>query len=292
MKNRSLIKVLRLIFIFPMFLLIMTACNSGEGESELGAVLKVGGSTTVAPAAELAAVAFMEIHENTDVTVDAVGSGAGVEGAGTGAYHVGMASRGIKDSELQQWPNLKATVVGRDTVVVFVNSTLYDAGITELSTEQIRDIYLGEITNWQEVGGPDQGIRAFDKELDFGSREVFGAFFLGDEEAPAPGAVGNLGTAENVITTISQFDNAISYGSLTWQTDDVVGIAVVLEDGTSVEPTIENIASGAYPVVRDLNLITQGDPEGLTLEFVEYLLSPEGQSFVEEAGYVAINPTE
>lgn len=269
-------------------LILIVGCTPENGDAELQDELKIGGSTTVSSAAVPASEAFMELYPNINVTVRPVGSGAGVEGAGTGAFHIGMASRTIKDSELETWPTLQATLVGRDAVAIVVNRALFDAGITQLSVSDIRDIYLGEITNWQDLGGPDQEIRAFDKELEFGTREIFGNFFLGDEEAPAPGSAGNLGTRDSVINTVAQFENAISYGSITWQTEDVINIAIILEDGSVVEPTLENVISGAYPVVRDLNLITDGDPTGNAITFIDFMLSPEGQAFIIEAGYVPI----
>jgi phosphate transport system substrate-binding protein len=111
---------------------------------------------------------------------------------------------------------------------------------------------------------------------------------LGDEEAPAPGVVGALGENPAILATISEEEDAVSILAVGALTDEVVGLAIVLPDGQVVEPTAANVANGRYPILRNLYFITDGPPEGLAAQFIEFTLSPEGQALVEKAGYVPV----
>ena len=270
-----------------LLLLALTGCLSRQ--TALKEELKLAGSTTVEPAARAAAQRFMARYPNVEVSVRGGGSTIGVKGVAYGALHIGMTSRPFTLSERDQWPNLTATVIGRDGVSVVVNKEVYEAGVTRLTLEQVAAIWRGEITNWEEVGGPDLPIVAFDKEMHRGTRDVFARTVLGDEEAPAPGTVGALGENEAVITAVSQTPGAVSIVSSGWQTGDVVGLAIVNAAGIAVEPTAENIANGRYPILRDLNLITNGPPQGWAARFIEFMRSGEGQTFIQEAGYVPVS---
>jgi len=265
----------------------LTACQSGQ--NTMSARLKLAGSTTVEPAARAAAKAFMTHHPHVKVTVRGGGSTIGVKGIMYGALHIGMASRPIKEAELEKSPNLTATVIGRDGVAVVVNRALYEAGVTKLTLEQIAGIWRGETTNWEDLGGPDLAIMAFDKEMGRGTRDTFAKIVLGGADEPAPGTVGALGENEAVLTAVSENKGAISILSTGWQTEDVVGVAIVGKDGQAVKPTSENVASGRYPISRDLNMVTDGPPQGLAKQFIEFVLSSEGQAFVEEHGYTPVS---
>lgn len=265
--------------------MVLTACVE---QVEVAPRLKLAGSTTVEPVALAAAKAFMVTHEGVEVTVRGGGSSIGVLGVTHGALHIGMTSRSLKASELQELPALTPTVIGRDGVAVVMNRSVYDAGVTQLTLAQVRDIWLGRITNWRELGGPDLPILAFDKELGRGTRDVFAGIVLGDADAEAPGTIGSLGENEMVLTTISENEGAISILSTGWVTNEVVGVAIVSDDGEVIEPTQNNVATGRYPLTRDLNLVTNGRPQGIAAEFINFLLSPQGQNFVELNGYTPI----
>jgi phosphate transport system substrate-binding protein len=265
----------------------LTGC---QGEGNITETrLKLAGSTTVEPVAVVAAEAYIAQNPNVVITVRGGGSTIGVKGAGYGALHIGMTSRPLKKAETEKWPDLMATVIGRDGVAVVVNRALYEAGVTQLTLAQIASIWQGEITNWQEVGGPDLDIMAFDKEMGRGTRDTFARIVLGGTDEPAPGTIGALGENEAVLAAVSENRGAISILSTGWQTAGVVGLAIVGQDGQAVSPSTENVANGQYPITRDLNLITDGPPEGLAAQFIEFVLSSQGQTFVKEHGYTAVS---
>ena len=200
-----------------------------------------------------------------------------------------MASRDISQSEIEQFPNteLKVIPIGKDAVVPVISSEIYDEGIQALSLDQIGKIYTGEIKNWSELGGPDKEILVIDKEESRGTRHVFMKNVLGDKKAKAPGADLILGSNNEEQTALSQSDAAIGMLSHAWISEDVKGLNIIIDNDT-IEPSLENIRNGNFPITRDLNLITNGKENSKTKDFIEFILSPEGQTIVEEQGYVKI----
>jgi len=226
------------------------------------------------------------------ITVNAGGSGVGVNSVGSFRADIGMISRPISDKERMRFAAQKLQVhtIGRDAVACAISSEIYHAGVKALSKSQIRDIYLGVIRNWKEVGGPDRRIVVIDKEQHRGTRHVFMKYIFGDETARAPGVRLVTGSNNEEQTKIAQSDSAIGLLSVAWLNDQVVGVALIDADQT-IEPTLDNVQSGKYPISRDLSLVTRGAPKGLAKMFLEYIVGHEGQRIVEDSGYVPITPT-
>lgn len=253
--------------------------------------INVSGSTTVLPVVSNGAEQFKANHPTINIIVNAGGSGVGINQLGEGKIDIGMASRDITDEEISKYPDVKFNVisVGKDAVVPVVSSEIYNAGVQALTLDQIAKIYKGEISNWNQVGGPDKEILCVDKEQSRGTRHVFMEVVMGDKKAEAAGADLVLGSNNEEQTAIVQSDAAIGMLSNAWLNDDIVGLKIILEDSSVVAPTLQNIINGKFPITRDLYLITNGEPMGNIKSFVEYILSAEGQEIVEKAGYVSIN---
>ncbi|OAD91531.1 phosphate-binding protein [Aequorivita soesokkakensis] len=254
-------------------------------------VINASGSTTVLPVISIAAEQFMKTHPDVKIIVNAGGSGVGINQVGAQQIEIGMISRNITEKEIAQYPNTNFVVIpiGRDAVVPVVSSEIYDAGIKSLSIEQLAKIYRGEIANWKELNGPDKDILVIDKEAARGTRHVFMEIVLGDKEAEAAGADLVLGANNEEQTAIVQSDAALGILSNAWMNKDVKGIAIIMPNGEIIEPTLANIINGKFPIIRDLDLITNGEPTGITKEFIDYILSAEGQKIVEENEYVSIS---
>ncbi len=260
--------------------------------SSLGAekaTIKMAGSTTVLPVATKAAGKFMAVHPSINITINPGGSGVGVKSLGNGLVDIGMISRHITDEEIKNFPKIdfNVHVIGRDAVACVISSEIYNAGVKKLSREQIQKIYTGEINNWKEVGGPDKRIFVIDKEAHRGTRHVFMAYIFGDENARAKGANLISGSNNEEQTKIALSDTAIGMLSHAWINKDVKGVGIEVK-GSVIEPSIKNIQNGSYPISRNLSLITDGELAGFAKEFIQYILSPEGQKIVETSGYVAI----
>jgi phosphate transport system substrate-binding protein len=225
-----------------------------------------------------------------NVIVNAGGSGVGINQLGEGKIGIGMISRDISEAEIKQFPNVNFVIhsIGKDAVVPVVSAEIYDAGIKALSLQQIGKIYLGEIKNWKQLGGPDRDILVVDKEKSRGTRHIFMEIVLGDKEADAPGADLVLGDNNEEQTAIMQSDSAIGMLSHAWLNNDVKGLSIILQDGSTVEPKLENIINGTFPITRNLLLVTHGEPAGITKTFIDFILGTEGQKIVRNSGYVSL----
>lgn len=252
--------------------------------------INIAGSTTVLPVVSVAAEHYRVEHPDVNIVVNAGGSGVGVNQLGAGTIDIGMISRHITSGEIGKYPDVKFVThaIGKDAVVPVVSSEIYDAGVTALNVEQIGKIYTGEIRNWEELGGPDRNILVVDKEQSRGTRHVFMEIVLGDKEAAAPGADLVLGSNNEEQTAIVQSDAAIGMLSHAWLNDDVRGLAIILQDGSVVEPTLETITNNSFPITRDLLIVTNGEPQGTVRDFIDFIYSQAGQAIVEEAGYVSL----
>ena len=166
---------------------------------------------------------------------------------------------------------------------------LYDLDIEIPAREKKKsNIYKGKIKNWKELGGPDKEILCIDKEKSRGTRHVFMQIVLGDKFAAAPGADLVLGSNNEEQTAIAQSSSAIGMLSNAWMNSDVKGLAIVLDDASVVQPTLKNITDGSFPITRSLNLYTNGMPTGIVKDFIDFILSSDGQKIVRESGYVSL----
>lgn len=258
----------------------LSSCSAPERVS-------ISGSTTVLPAVSRAAEQFTS-ETGQLITVNAGGSGSGFNQLAEGQTDIGMMSRDITDGERAQFPqhSFTAIAIGRDAVVPVVSSEIYDAGVTALSLSDIARIYKGESPNWAEFGGPNQDIFVIDKESSRGTRQTFMEVVMGDAKADAAGADLIVGSNNEEQTAVAQSDAAISMLSIAWLNEDVKGLSIKLADGSKIEPTLANVQNGRFPIVRDLNIVIREDISAPAQAFVDYLLSPEGQVFVEASGYI------
>ena len=252
--------------------------------------LSVSGSTTVLPAVSRAAERY-STDTGQRITVNAGGSGGGFNQLAEGQTNIGMMSRDITESEREQFSDysFNSIAIGRDAVAPVVSSEVFDQGITDISLADIAKIYRGEILNWSELGGPDRDIFVIDKEASSGTRQTFMKVVMGSSKAEAPGADLVIGSNNEEQTALTQSDAAIGMLSIAWLNDDVKGLSVRLQDGRLIAPTLKNVQNGSFPVVRDLNIVLRSDASDKTRSFADYLLSPEGQVFVEKSGYIPVN---
>ena len=264
--------------------ILLTACSAPQ-ES-----VNVSGSSTVLPVISKAAQAYSDTTGKR-VIVNSGGSGVGFNQLAEGKTDIGMMSRDMTDEEVKQYPahEFSAISIGIDAVVPVVSSEIYEAGVTALSLVEIASIYRGDVQNWSELGGPDRDILVIDKEASRGTRHIFMKVVMGDATAQAPGADLVLGANNEEQTAMAQSDAAIGMISLAWINDDVKGLAIE-EGNRTIEANLNVIASGDYPISRDLIVVVRDDIKPEAKSFIDYLLSPAGQNFVEASGYIKINP--
>lgn len=241
--------------------------------------ISISGSTTVQPLAEKLAEAFMT--ENTGVRIDVQGGGSsvGVKAAGEGTSDIGMASREIKESELAEFPNLEIFVIARDGIAIVAHPNI---AINDLTIEHVRDIFSGKITNWKDLGGEDQNIFVVSREEGSGTRGAFEEMVMGEDALITSTAILQPSNG-SIRTTVSTTPYSIGYLSFGYLDDTVKSISI---DG--VAPTEPNAADGSYPIVRPLNMLTNGEPTGNVKAFLDFILSEAGQKLVVEDGYISV----
>ena len=255
--------------------------QGGDDEGDKS-TLVITGSTTVNPIMMLVA----EEYDGATLQISASGSGQGASDCINGTNDIGMLSRDLTQAELDA--GLVAETIAYDAVAVIVDEA---AGVTELTLEQIAQIYAGEITNWSQVNGNDLDIRPIVREAGSGTRDCFNEALEGvytpatDYDTIMAGydSANSNGTMAN---SVSNFTGAIGYVGLSYLSglgDGVVEIAV-----NGVKASVETTLDGSYDITRSLILVTNGEPDADEQALLDYMLSEAGQAFVEEEGYVPV----
>ncbi len=254
-------------------------------ESAEPVMIKVAGSTSVGPVIEALAEKYMAAHSNVTINVEQTGSGAGVTSCGDGSVDMGMASRNLKDEEMTTYPTMQATVLCIDGVAIVVSK---DNPITELTKDQVKQIFTGEITDWSEVGGEAGEITLYSRDPESGTREAFQNLFLGKNDAGEQIEIDDdmcviVGSNGEMGTDLENDSTGIGYMSLGLIGNyNITGLTI---DG--VEATMDNLDSGAYTYSRPFNLLTLGDPTGEVAAFMEYCINdPEAIAYMQEKGYL------
>jgi phosphate transport system substrate-binding protein len=259
--------------------------GNGGGNSKKSIVLN--GSTTVFPIAQRAAEEFMNLHSDVDVSVRGTGSGNGIAALINGTCDIADASRPMKDEEIKKAKengvDPVATVIAKDAIAIVVNK---DNPIKSITKEQLKEIYAGQITNWKELGGADMKIVPVTRDSSSGTFEIFEKKILGKGTEMVSSAVVQ-GSNQAVKTTVSKTPGAIGYIGLGYVDSTVKTVAF---DG--VLPSKESVLNGTYEISRPLFMYTNGTPKGVVKEFIDFVMSPEGQKIVEEVGYIAVKPVK
>lgn len=252
------------------------AAESGDGFSGNYAF---GGSTTLEGFLRPAIDEFTSLHPGVTISYDAPGSSAGVKGALDGTYDLGAASRKIKDTEKSA--GAVPVVVALDGVAVVVNKETVT--IANLSMDQIKKVFSGEVTNWSALGGPNAEIVVVNRDEASGTRSAFGDIALGDAKFTDK-AIITTGNGD-MVAKVGSTPYAIGYCGFAYITRDP-GIKAVTVEG--VEPTMENVLSETFPIQRPLNMVHTGDLDEVEQAFLDFLLSDDGQAIIEEEGFISI----
>ncbi len=249
---------------------------------QIAGKLKVTGSTTVLPIAQAAADAYMEKNLKADVQISGGGSSVGVQAVGEGTADIGMSSRDISATEKTKYPALVPKVVATDAVVVIVHPSNPVSSMTE---NQIRGLYNGTYQGWDAVGGTLTYPVIIGRDSASGTRVYFNEHVMKNEKYRADMREMNSNGA--VKQTVSQTPGAIGYVGLGYVDSSVKAIQVVSK-GQPVAPTLENVLSSKYPISRPLYMITKGEPAGLAKDYLDFILSGEGQQIVQDEGFVPV----
>lgn len=259
-----------------------TTKPGGSERTELTGSLTITGSTTVLPIAQQSADAFMKKHPKVNIQISSGGSSVGIQAVGTNIADIGMASRELKDKEKTSHPNLVQHVIASDGIAIIVHES---NPVSELTVEQIKKIYKGEITNWKEVGGTDKPIVVVNRDSASGTREFFHEHVMKKGNFTKTALEKNSNGA--IKTTVQGTPGAIGYVSIGHVDAKVKAIRVSV-GGNFEEPTAQNVLNGKYPIARNLNMFTNGEPTGHVKEYLDFIKSAEGQKIVEDEGFVPV----
>jgi phosphate transport system substrate-binding protein len=246
----------------------------------------VKGSDTMVILGQRWAEEFMKKNPNTRLQVTGGGSGTGFAALINGTTDIGMSSRPIKDAEKQKLgslPNAALTEVSvaKDGVTFYVHEK---NPVQALSVEQLKGIYLGDITNWKEVGGPDAPIVVYSRENSSGTY-VFVKDNVLDGEDFVSSAQTLPGTAA-VVNAVAKEKHGIGYGGAAYAKG--IKELKIQKGNEAIAPSAENIKSGKYPLARDLYFYLRARPAGEVKAFLDYALSAEGQATVTKVGYFPV----
>lgn len=248
----------------------------------LAAELVIKGSTTVLPIAQSAAEKYMTAHPEVAITVSGGGSGNGIKAIIDGTTDIADSSRFIKDTEVKAAVENGAYpvpfAVAMDALVPVVHTS---NPVQDLSIEQLKKIYMGEIKNWKEVGGPNKPIAVVSRDTSSGTYETWEEKILHKERVDKRALV--VASNGAMVQTVAKNENAIGYIGLGYMNDSVKPIKV-----EGIEGNKANALNGTYPVSRYLYMFTRGWPTGEPLNFINFVLSDDGQKIVGEAGFVPL----
>jgi phosphate transport system substrate-binding protein len=183
---------------------------------------------------------------------------------------------------------LKMTPIGREAFVFFVHS---NNSIEGLTSTQIRDIYSGKVTNWKDVGGKNDSIRAFQRPADSGSQTAIERF-MGKQalmEAPTQDIASGMGGIINQVAEYKNYKNALGYTFRFYSTEMVKNDNIRLLKVDGGYPDKESIRSETYPITAEFYAITAGTSNPHAQAFIDWILSEEGQELVGKTGYVPLN---
>ncbi|MCD6584789.1 MAG: phosphate ABC transporter substrate-binding protein [Desulfobacteraceae bacterium] len=245
--------------------------------------LEIKGSTTVLPIAQKAAEAFMKVYPDVNVSVSGGGSGNGIKAIIDGTTDIADASRFIKVKEVKLAVE-KGTYpvpfgIAYDCIVPVVHLS---NPISNLTKVQLKDIYMGKIKNWKELGGLDKKIVVISRDTSSGTYEVWEKIVM-KKKRVFPGALLQASNGA-VAQSVAKNSYAVGYVGISYLNKDLKALTV---DG--IKASAENAMSGSYPVSRILYMFTKGWPTGTTLKFINFVMHPaKGQKIVAEAGYVPL----
>lgn len=240
--------------------------------------ITIAGSTSVQPVAEKLAQAYMQKHPNVKITVQGGGSAVGLKSVQDGTADIGTYSSKLKDNESA---GITSYEIAKDGIVVVVNNA---NSVNDLTTNQTKEIFGGNITDWSAVGGTSGTINVVTREDGSGTRDAFVSLVMGGKNGTAilKTAVVQSST-EAVKQSVKGDPNAIGYISLADLSGDVKAVKI-----NGVTPSEQTISDGTYKIQRPFLFLTKGQAKGATLDFINWVLSPEGQAIVKEAGAVPV----
>ena len=259
----------------------LTGCGGNSGNdaqqgSTLSGSITLSGSTSMEKLSKALQEGFMASNRGVTVNVEFNGSSAGIEQVLKGSVNIGNASRNLKEAEVSE--GAVENIVAIDGIAVIVDNA---NKVTDITTEELQQIYTGEVTNWSQIGGTDTPIVVIGREAGSGTRGAFEELLEIEDKCEYAQELDSTGT---VLANVSATPGAIGYVSL-----DVINDTVTTVKLDGVEPTEENIAGGSYSLCRPFVMATKGEiseQDEVPQAFFAYIASEEGKAIIKQVGLI------
>lgn len=256
--------------------------------------IQIKGSDTMVNLGQAWAERYMETNPTEFVAVTGGGSGTGLSSLLSGTCNIAMSSRNIKQKEIslaeKKGIHPREITVALDGLAVVVNPS---NPVSKLTVDQLAGIFSGKIRNWKEIGGHDIAIVVLSREVNSGTHVYFKEHILrkndpASQEEFAPSAL-MLSSSQAIADEVAANPGAIGYYGMGYISARQKPVAIAQSsEAPYVEPKIENVLNGTYPISRPLLLYTNGEPAGPVKNFIDYALSKEGQDAVLATDFVPV----
>jgi len=282
-------------------LILLSACDHGQNTVQAAdkqRIIQNKGSDTLLNLALAWAEAYQHVDPSTSIAITGGGTGTGIAALINHTADIANASRPMKDEEIAAAKANGVDPVEFSIAIDALAIVVHPSNpVSELTLDQLSDIFTGRITNWKEVGGNDAPIVLVSRDSNSGTHVYFlevvvrkGIKDNTDIFAPQtllmPSSVG-------ITSEISRNPNAIGYDGLGYVTEHEKVIAVAHKsDSPFVLPSVETAANGSYPLSRFLYMYTAGKPTGAIGRYLDWVQGSEGQQIVTQMGFVPLNTTE
>lgn len=265
------------IVIFISFLFFSCSANL-----ERAAIIRIKGSDTMLKLTEELAKTYMKLNPNISIYVEGGGTASGVNSLINNEIDICTASRLLTASEAQTLAEYYGSLgmyflIAKDALSIYTNPA---NKIDNLTIQQLKDIFTCSVNNWKELGGDNAEIIRVNRSPASGTYLYFKQHILEDDDYCEN--VLTASTNVEVIELIKKNKYAVGYGGIGYG-DDVFHI-----DINGISPTEENARNDSYPITRYLHLLTTSSPAGHVKDFIDWVLTPDGQNIIKKAGFISL----